>query len=127
MSRWLVENEFIVGLPSDDLPVNETSIRNISKSLGSAAEMFGIPHAADLISVLLTSGASAEQAQQALAPYLENSDLVAMKDGTYPSVFILIYADTLTPSQIIRRLEIFEGESEAVTALGVRLLWSTRG
>lgn len=125
LSKWLAGQNFIVGVPLDDVRMDPAAVQEASGWMGAAAHAAGIPVPAKLLSLFLTTGAPREQVEDALRPYLHHADLVALHVGGNVTVVPVIHADRLAPEEILERLAIFIEESSALGDLGMRFILSS--
>lgn len=122
---WLKEQKFIIGPPADDIKMDSVAVDEASGWLGLIANAFSISLPKKFISTFLTSGGSSDQVEQAMFPYLDNADLVALHVGGNVTVVPVIWADGVSADEILECFHIFIVENQGLSNLGMRFILSS--
>ena len=118
---WFEKEEFQVGLPRADFAQNQGDLQPLVKAISTGLTFTGHAALLPFVGWLVHSGASAEEAAEVLAPYLEIADVVALNVQLAPTVMPVVFADRLTVDEIWERLEAFVGYAQGLAQLSMRI------
>lgn len=106
ISKWLLENKYNVGIPAEDMDVRKDLEED---------ELIGVKLAENIVSIISNGDSprisggkiGKEDLTQLLLPFIQLSDVVGYDFVRGSNLFLTIFADSLTPTEVEQRITAF--------------------